>query len=659
MKKIGVMVPSYSIEYGLELLNGIQNFFSDKDVKVIITQTKFPHSTVGAFDYQYWEGAKLLQAEDVDVIILATGIYLSDPTGRNFLKELQKFTDKPIVSPGVFVDLPNVYSVTADCKKVYYDVVEHLKNKHKCSKIAFFSANKTCSPEALERFESFKQALQDNSLEFNEDLVFDGGFTNFGAVKDLSEKIKSKKDIKFDSIVCANDSMADGTIQYLSKLGVEIGKDVLVFGFDDTVVAQMSKPTISTISQRIDTLGYTAAQIAYKIINGENVKKHTKSKLDIKYRQSCGCVSKENLYPIYINEAGEEKKEEAKNNSEMFLFENIIREKNNIITLMDMLKGSNTLRQFYYNFRFVVAQCDMSNMGISLYDSALDFDSSDDFEVPEHAEFYLFYDTKTNTNLFRPGVFFNPRKTLFPSRSCGKESGIYMLQPIFSGEQSYGFLTCKINGTKFLDYNVYLKIIINSISQAYEYTSKIIEAEELEEKNSKLIRMNTNLSKQSRTDELTNVFNRRGFLELGQRSIDVLQEVDTSGVVIFADMDGLKVINDTYGHDMGDKAIKLQAYVLKNAFRKSDIIGRLGGDEFGVVAAGMRLQDIEKMKLKIELLNQKVSKDNDLPFVISISLGAVDLQESSSLKKLLASADKFLYEEKSIKKNKFKNKASK
>ena len=114
-------------------------------------------------------------------------------------------------------------------------------------------------------------------------------------------------------------------------------------------------------------------------------------------------------------------------------------------------------------------------------------------------------------------------------------------------------------------------------------------------------------------------------------------------------MDGLKKINDTYGHEMGDKAIMLQARVLKDIFRSSDVIGRLSGDEFGIVALGMKMSHIEKIRLKIEMLCKKVSIENQLPFTLSISLGAVDLQKSSVLKKLLSEADKELYKEKKIK----------
>ena len=63
MKKIGVIIPTFNIEYSTEFLHGIYEYFNGKDVTVIFTQTKLPHSTVGMYDYQYWQSAELLVAQ--------------------------------------------------------------------------------------------------------------------------------------------------------------------------------------------------------------------------------------------------------------------------------------------------------------------------------------------------------------------------------------------------------------------------------------------------------------------------------------------------------------------------------------------------------------------------------------------------------------------
>lgn len=638
MKTIGVLVPYFTIEYSLDVLSGIADFFRDKDVRVIVSQTKIPGKNDGVFDYQYVPSFDYLKSEEVDAIIIASGVYCSS-MGEECVKEIvEKFDPKPVISTGVNFKLKNVYSILADCKKSYKQIIEHLKKEHDCKRIAFCSANSTKSAEALERYDSFTSALDSNHLDFYPDLVFDGAFTDFKAYDEIKKRYSKKEDVNFDAIVCANDMMAIGCLKALQEIGVQVPKDVKIIGFDDSIVATNTYPKLSTINQDIYHQGYEAAEITMQILNGEKTKKEYYTPILPKFRQSCGCVELHNSQSIYKTVDGEVCPD---NHTEKlgYDFSREMDEKNNIVTLMDTVRGSNTLKQLFYNIRYIIDQSDMSGIAVNFFKDIMFLDPEDEFILPDEMEMYMLADREHNVELFRPEINFNPHVKIFPARSQNEHRGIYILNPIFSGETNYGYVLCKVKGNKFADYYLYIKIIITAISQAYEYTSKIQETQKLESENSEL-------GRQSRTDELTGILNRRGFIEKGQSALDVLQETDMSGIIFFADMDGLKRINDTYGHQMGDKAIKLQAKALKSVFRNTDVVGRLSGDEFGVVAMGMRMSYLENTRLKLNMMNEKLSKENNLPFTLSISIGAVDLEKSSSLKKLLSEADKSLYEEK-------------
>ena len=279
---------------------------------------------------------------------------------------------------------------------------------------------------------------------------------------------------------------------------------------------------------------------------------------------------------------------------------NSLDEKNNIITLLDMLKGANTVRQLYYNLKYVVALCSMGQMTINFFNIPMFLDSLDDFVIPEKMELCMYSDIEQNVEAFYPGVKFNPNEILFSETEKTDSAGIYILYPIFSGETVYGYLTCKIKKNKFADYGIYLKIIISAIASAFEYTNKLVETERLVNRYSELEEDNKTLSKQSRIDVLTGIFNRRGFYELGQRTLDIVQEMEHAGIIFYADMDNLKKINDTYGHDMGDMAIKIMAEIFKNVFRINDVVARLGGDEFGIVAPGMIIEQVPLIRKKID-----------------------------------------------------------
>ncbi|MCQ2576032.1 MAG: diguanylate cyclase [Treponema sp.] len=648
MKRIGVLVPAFTIDYVQDFLKGITDYFTGKDVELIIAQTQNKNNNAGLFDYQYWASVSLLKSKSIDAYIIPMGLYTVKMTPETIIKELEEFSPRPIICTAIDIGLPNSYVVLNDCKKAFTDLVSHLKNQHGRKKIAFMSANDTKSAEAFERYEAFKYAMKANDLEFHEEWVFSGGFTDFGAKDELLMKCPTKESVEFDTIVCANDLMAVGSQSALTQLGYSVPEDILITGFDDSSVAVYNKPKLTTINQDISAQAYECGKIAERLFAGEKLPRINYTELTIKYRQSCGCIDMKESDYVYKNQEEQIINELHIKRSLIPIHDNEIHEKMNITTIVDMVNISNTLRQLYYILKFLVGQADLSSMYISLYETPVYFNQKEEIVLPSQAELYMYADNEKNIESFTPGISFAPQKNLFPYSLESGSPGFHIIQPIFAGEGIYGFITCKIkNPACFPSYHVYLKLIVSAISNAFNYTESIVQKE-------KLTHENTTLEQKSRTDELTGILNRRGFMEIGQRTLDVLQEISSAGVVFFADMDGLKTINDTYGHKMGDKAIKLQAKALKKVFRNTDVVGRLSGDEFGIIANGMLIDYVPEIRKKLDAANEEISIKNKLPFTLSISLGAVDLAKGSTLLTLLAEADKSLYQEKRKKHSKLK-----
>jgi diguanylate cyclase (GGDEF)-like protein/PAS domain S-box-containing protein len=111
----------------------------------------------------------------------------------------------------------------------------------------------------------------------------------------------------------------------------------------------------------------------------------------------------------------------------------------------------------------------------------------------------------------------------------------------------------------------------------------------------------------SLADELTSLYNRRGFLTLSEQQIKIARRMKQRLLLIYADMNEMKKINDTFGHAKGDEAIKALAEILKNTFRESDIIARIGGDEFAILATTFRARSertyMERLKANIDAYN--------------------------------------------------------
>lgn len=149
-------------------------------------------------------------------------------------------------------------------------------------------------------------------------------------------------------------------------------------------------------------------------------------------------------------------------------------------------------------------------------------------------------------------------------------------------------------------------------------------------------------------DELTQLRNRRGFFELAQQALKVAQREHYAMGLFFMDLNGLKRINDTLGHQAGDQALRDTAEVLRDTFRSSDILARIGGDEFVAMAHLHSTQDLHALASRLRDHLQIFNQAHRRPYPLNISVGMtlVDIPTEEDLESLLARADAAMYEEK-------------
>ncbi len=654
MKNIAVIIYSFTIEYSLTILNGIAKFYENKDVHLVISQVKRPHCTAGLYEYQYWAAAELLKSKEFDAMIIVSGSFSSVLHTEEFINYLKKIRDIPIISISADLGIKNNYYTKTESAQTYVDVVSHLKNKHGCKKIAFISAAQTASQEGQVRLKNYKDALKANNLEFREDFVINSEFTSRSAYNAFITRFNSKDNIEFDAILASNDLMAIGAIKALKEFGVKIPQDVKVIGFDDTSYAYKTKPKLSTINQNIFEQGIIAAELAWEKLNGHEIPKVTSISVNPIYRQSCGCISMDCETNIYMDEYGsicesdELFQEKRKSNGDYF---NFLSEIDNIYTLFDLVKSESTLKNLSFDMPYLMDTAQLDAIQICLLDQPVKYQRNDSYKVPYNMNLNMYINKNDATNLYEPQINFNPQKTLLLNKYFKDTPGTFILQPLFSGPTQYGYMLCKLSFQNFAVYSIILKILTNYITQSYEYNRSVQENVSLQSKNEELTQNNVDLSQLSTTDELTKILNRRGFFDLAQRSIDMAIEMNASGLVFFADLDGLKKINDTYGHKMGDKAIKAMASVFTKVLRANDIVGRLSGDEFAAITVGMTKDHINQVRDKLKQACKKESKIKKFPFVLSCSIGVTEFNSKhKNLSKLLTAADEQLYIEKNQKK---------
>jgi len=154
-------------------------------------------------------------------------------------------------------------------------------------------------------------------------------------------------------------------------------------------------------------------------------------------------------------------------------------------------------------------------------------------------------------------------------------------------------------------------------------------------------------------DELTGLYNRRGFLVHAEEQIKNSDRLGKSLLLIFADMDGLKTINDTLGHHTGDLALMETAHVLREAFRETDILGRLGGDEFvALLSCGADVSE-DSLRKRFQSTMDSHNSFTERSFILSASIGIAvyDPQTPASAETLLSKADAAMYLQKNQRKD--------
>ncbi len=164
------------------------------------------------------------------------------------------------------------------------------------------------------------------------------------------------------------------------------------------------------------------------------------------------------------------------------------------------------------------------------------------------------------------------------------------------------------------------------------------------------IRTEAEVRRLSLTDELTGLYNRRGFLLLGEQQLRIARRTNTAGWLVFADLDGLKKVNDAFGHEAGDEMIAETARLLGENFRDADVIGRLGGDEFVVFAISPDDRS-ETIRTRLQAAMDRLNKAHAYQYRLSMSIGIVhcDPRAAIPLSELLTQADEAMYREKRAK----------
>ena len=230
----------------------------------------------------------------------------------------------------------------------------------------------------------------------------------------------------------------------------------------------------------------------------------------------------------------------------------------------------------------------------------------------------------------------------------------YAVSFLFSKDEQYGLFIAEPNLENMITIEPVTFQISSAIQTMRLFKSKEDVSAKLAESLEQLKETNAFLDEVSKSDELTQIYNRRGFLVTARKVMKDPANFNKNAVVLYADMNNLKLINDKFGHEEGDYSLRTIAQILKGALGENEIIGRFGGDEF---AAFLFMEDRnyeQILRNRITEVTEELNAANDKPYYISMSVGITSFinDGEASMDDAMVRADVDLYLQKKHKRNK-------
>lgn len=279
---------------------------------------------------------------------------------------------------------------------------------------------------------------------------------------------------------------------------------------------------------------------------------------------------------------------------------------------------------------------------IYLYPKGITHNLSDEWEMPDDIYLYMGY---VKGQIINPDLLpckVNANEIAFYGFEKHTENYTSCIHPIFFGNEQLGVVVFEMD----CDNYTLIDNLTVELGCALKLTSSFTAQKQVESK----------LETLSQTDEMTNLLNRRGFFNFAQDRYAFSQSEHQEGILFYADMDGLKTINDTFGHHEGDFAIIQMSRILKKTFCHHEIVGRIGGDEFVILSTEQSIDYLEEVIHTVDRLCAEFNNSHQKPYKLSISIGGIyySKDDTDSLEYLLSRADKILYDTKRAKKEQLK-----
>ena len=525
-------------------------------------------------------------------------------------------------------ELEHCVTVKIDFANSFELVVRHIIEYHGVRNVNFIAGQKG-NPYSEERLAVFRRIMAENNIPVEEDRIGYGDFWEIPTGQVMDEFLSTGK--KIDAIICANDLMAMEACRKLRDAGLNVPDDVLVSGFDGIELEKFHYPRLATSIYNVDEAAEVSLDIMDKFVRGERLEPEYIVSCKFREGQSCGCLY-HNVFLEGIRNVGIKAFEAHRSQRDLEANIQLLWEK------VSMLSAAKNLYGVWGELYYLAGR---------YFDADFDLYVNDDFmredleiwpTVPigdrEH-EIQHYTDNMRVAMKIRDGKFTNlldlKRENLvFDPDYIIKKRGVALFTPLYVQGSTIGYAMCNFDSEN-MQYSLLLAFV-NNINQIFESHKERIDQQNL-----------------FCIDQLTRLLNRTGFYRHVESIMNDALTNHKTLCAISIDMNGLKGINDTYGHVEGDYALSKVGEFILATRETGSVCVRFGGDEFAIVFADENAED--RANRYIDAIRRKLDAENTSgkkPYKLECGIGTAFRVPTAyaDLEKLLLEADMKMYKNK-------------
>ena len=630
--KIAVIVAGIDENYQSSILHGIESAAAECMLDLVMFASFSGTMGNPVHDSGEYNIFRLADFSTFDGAILLTNT-IDDKAVVEDIRSRIRAAGIPAVS--MDDDAEGMYYIGIDNKSAMRRITEHFINVHGFTKFNYISGPKD-NPESMDRLNAFLEVLNENGLSIAEDRIYYGDFRAPAGKAAVDSFLHTNKYMP-EAIICANDVMAASAVSRLFEAGYKIPDEIAVSGFDNTYNNHNFRIELTSVARPFNFSGQLACKMLFNHFNGIEQERSQILDMSPRFTESCGCkdsaVSDVKQYKE-LNIANYNRVEKISAYMSMF----------NKFTCD--LQGCATFDDYITSVKAFCSDMDPDEFYFCI---CQDWDN----ERPDerHTEKKAEIPTRYTDEMYVPIAYYRGRfyddvstvatKDLIPKLNRNKKAvRVYYMVPLHFGERCLGYMA--ICNCKLPIYNSLFQSWCLTMSNSLENMRKLITLEYAVERLGKLYIQDT----------FSGIYNRNGFVQATKKLYSECIANNRNVMLMFIDLDGLKTINDTYGHEIGDVAIRSIAGVLRSTCKNGEIYCRFGGDEFIVFAAGYNEELANELTKRIQDGIDVVNKSMENPFALSASIGfsIAKPQEGEDIFRFVTEADKIMYEQKRKKK---------